>query len=109
MLSLSSGLVFIPLLLSAVGDVPFDDEFLHGNDYSLCVPWALEANLQTWEQVLPFYTDPPFVLPSQLDLILPSLGNEVVRPALQNTAHANPMPDEWAALSRTPRKVKQAT
>jgi hypothetical protein len=107
MLPLASGLVLVPFILSGVGDLAVGNENHAVNDYSVCVPWALEANLQTWSQVVDYYIEPPFFLPSQFDVLAPLPAADNVQPVMGPIAKAGPLNDEWASANRGARKVKQ--
>ncbi len=109
MLELASGLVWIPFLLSTPGDLGASDDNPPVSDYHLCVPWAVGADPRTWDDVVGYYTEPPFLLPNEFELLPPMPGEASGRPAVDHTLAANPLQDEWDAVSREPRKLQQQT
>jgi hypothetical protein len=109
MIELASGLISIPFLLCAPGDLGASDDNPRESDYHLCIPWAVEANPRTWDEVVGYYTEPPFVLPDEFRLMPPVPSEVMGRPSVDSTAAANPLKDEWNAVSLEPHKLQQKT
>jgi hypothetical protein len=107
MLQLASGLVWLPLALANCSDLETPDDHLTACSYQLCVPWAPAANPRSWDEVVGYYSEPPFALPAALDL-LPPLPGEVRHPAAADHGLAAGKGNgEWESAMRSPRKVKQ--
>jgi hypothetical protein len=98
------------LLISFVGCADGDSRAAEGDPqiggYCLCVPWVLDADPQSWDEVIPYYTNPPFMLPTELKLA-PSLPGQAAIHPTSSRAAAPVGQDGWEAVSRGPRKVKQ--
>jgi hypothetical protein len=107
MIELASGLIVIPFLLGAVGDLEASDGKPAASDYSLCVPWALPANPQSWDEVLDYYTDPPFARPTGFDILPPLPGAERVHPINEVAGATDSLKGDWDVGGTGPRKVQQ--
>ncbi len=107
MMQLALGFVWLPFALAAVDGLETLDDNATASAYHLCVPWAPAANLQSWDDVVGYYSEPPFTLPAGFDL-LPALPGQPSRPTvIDDRAGAIVAIDEWEAVARSPRKVKQ--
>src|SRR5260370_18641790 len=100
MIELASGLILIPVLLSAPGDLEANDSSPWASAYHLCVPWAVDADPRTWDDVVGYYTEPPFVLSEKFQLLPSAPAAPGGRPVVVNTVAANPLNDDGDAVNR---------
>jgi hypothetical protein len=105
MIEVASSLLLIFWMMSPIGDrlVGDEDEVVSG--YELCVPWAFRARPRSWDEVVEYYTEPPFVLLAEITLLPPLPGPAGV-PARGELTQSLLLA-EWDQVSREPRKVVQ--
>lgn len=105
MIEVASNLLLIFLMMNPNGDRTVGDEDTVTGSYELCVPWAFRASPRSWDEVVEYYTEPPFVLPAEI-ILLPTLSGPGGAPGLGEVTQS-PLMTEWDQVSREPRKVVQ--
>jgi hypothetical protein len=105
MLHLASFLL-LPVALSNPADKPTASYSPEAAGYYLCVPWAMPAEPLSWAEVIAYYTNPPFRLPAQPNLLPPLAGGAgFLAPTV--LVAVNGQPEAWEAVSNGPRKLKK--
>src|SRR5260370_27263532 len=105
MVQFASFFIVLPLVLSGIDDQALASKNPPANRYYVCVPWAIQADPQSWDEVVGYYSDPLFVLPNELTLLPPLPPQANSSPA--NGVAATVPNDTPDTAARGPRKVKR--